>query len=113
MRLSHSLPLRRRSFPLSVLFGLSLLVTLAAPAVRAQTDPPVPPDPTPPTPQGPNTPRVPGGGRRGGGAAAGGFQGVFPGGGGAAAAAKPRPYDEVITKAAKTQTGLFKTHQIE
>ena len=35
------------------------------------------------------------------------------GGGGAGQSSEPRPYDEVVTSAAETRTGMFTTHKIE
>ncbi|HLK15983.1 MAG TPA: DUF5118 domain-containing protein, partial [Fimbriimonadaceae bacterium] len=61
---------------------------------------------TPPTdPQGPQNPQNPrqppaaGGGQR-------------PGGFGPTTHQPPRPYEDVITKDAKTQSGMFKVHQV-
>ena len=38
---------------------------------------------------------------------------VLPGGRGAAASAEPQPYDKVITKDAKSKTGVFTVHEIK
>ena len=38
---------------------------------------------------------------------------VLPGGRGAAANAEPQPYDKVITKDAKSKTGVFTVHEIK
>lgn len=104
------------------LLALTTALTLGmAPQVtHAQTPPapsPAPPDPqTPPQPQRRRNPGVPQTPTPNGPAA----PGTAPGGGapgmrGAAATppAKPRPYAEVVTKEAKTQYGLFTTHQID
>jgi hypothetical protein len=61
----------------------------------------------------PTTTTPPTGGTQGGapsGAPAGGTQGAGQGGGGTPAA--PRPYRQVVTERAVTQTGLFKVHRI-
>src|SRR5580704_17315095 len=61
---------------------------------------------TPPTdPQTPQTPRPQPGAATGGG-------GQRPGGFGPTTHQPPKPYEDVITKDAKTQPGLFKVHQI-
>ena len=92
------------------LLAFATVVTIAVLPVHAQ-DAPQPPAPQPqtPVPGGPQTPRRPRGGAGGFPQAGGG--GGF--GGAAPVAAKPRPYADVITDAAKTQAGLFKVHQID
>lgn len=62
----------------------------------------------PTDPQSPTTPQTPRTQQTG---AAGGFQ--RPGGFGNSTHQPPKPYEDVITKDAKTQSGLFKVHQVK
>ena len=102
---------RRNTFAASAL-GISLLLPAAMP-VHAQ-DPPAPQPPAPrqprrqpptPAPTPAPTPGQPPAGTPG--------AGQRPPGAPGAAAQKPRPYAEVITKEAKTDDGLIKTHRID
>ncbi len=85
--------------------GLALGVSGCRATVGSTTPPPAP---TPPT-AAPAGDRAPGGGPPGGAAAIGGGAG---GAGGGQGAAQPRPYNRVITAAAKTRRGLFNVHQV-
>ena len=97
------------------MFALAATAALAACATTPATTPTPAPQPTAtpgPTvaPTGtPPTPTVPGGG-----GPAGAQVGGTPGGPGGAPAtpAAPRPYRQVITERAVTQTGLFKLHRV-
>ena len=100
----------RPIFPLALI----AIAHLAAPAWSQNPTPaPQPPTPQPPAPQpspapeptpAPNPQQT----RRPGQQVPGGFPG-----GAQAPSAKPKKYEEVITKDAKTDDGLFKTHVIE
>ncbi len=118
------MPFSLRRLPLAATLGIGLLAV--SPLARAQQTPapapnPVPnPTPTPnPAPQEPTPipdnpqpqqPRRPGGGQF---PQAGAGQIRVPIQGQVAPTSRPRPYSEVITSAAKTDNGLFKSHQID
>ncbi len=87
----------------------------AAPAPSPSAAPPAAtPGATPPTTNAPGGPGGPGGAPGGAPNAQGGAPGGQPGGGAPAAGQPPapRPYAQVITSRAVTQTGLFKVHRI-
>jgi hypothetical protein len=101
------MPRRPYRVPANRLLAPALGLTLLLPGVAAfaQQPPPNPPrNPRPQTPQTPPTPGQP---------PAPGQAPGRPGGPGGAQQQRPQPYDRVITKEAKTDDGLIKTHRVD
>ena len=118
----------RRRVPLAATLGIAFLAAVPIAHAQQTPAPPTPPVPAPPAPvpapvpvpdpKGPPTPipdnppaptPAPGRGRP---QAGGAPQGRIPTPGQGAPSAKPKPYSEVITGEAKTDNGLFKSHQV-